>query len=934
MAEYAIDHLTHSALLEPGETTSVFFGPPTRGLLTLAVGPFYARATEIEPSFAPLTAIDSGSLARMRDELAVPSEETGNSGDGGTATRLHVQLLDSSTVVQAERDATPVEVIYFQVPDAPAAPVARSPFPALWSVQITNQGQARTRASALLSYRGHRPILTKDIDLDFLNEKLDLIFNLQEPPPITIRFGEVIPTRPPGWRPPLHRHPMGGVSYGNPFSAVQIIGSPDWEHILPPPERRMWPVGRGIFVEETASRRISVRATVHDGSLAFRVRVEFPPGRGKVDVFNLLQAFLDQGFVDAPEWIIHIAEWLYEKVEDRPVISVIDLAIDVYMVLRHEEEGLRQEMWPVFEVFAKPQITLEPFWADFLAEAGLQTAFTKLLPDYLGDDLRRFAADLLGWLLGERDRELVGGTEAISLRYSGVADSLFDPQQPGIALPPTPLEPGNLSKIDHIVVLMMENRSFDHMLGFLSLPTADNDGRIGLGRADVEGLKGDETNLSFITGERARVFPLSWQRPASQIVRPEFETRGTYWPLDPGHSFESTKFQRGDFRAFIYIEPNGGFVLDFARRIAGKVSADEERFLRGDIMGYHPAEHVPVHNFLAHNFAICDRWFAAHPGHTWPNRFVTLTGGLAPGPDGIPQVDNPDLDTFDPLEIETIFDHLTRAGIEWKYYEHDLCMLRLFSKYTFDQDHVLSINDPDRGFFAAARNGTLPAVAFIDPDLTDAPPGNDDHPPADINAGQDLIRRIYDAIANGPLEQWQKTLLIITYDEHGGFFDHVYPAPQHLFDAQHPEVGGFAPLGQDPATGALIDHYGMRVPAYVVSAWVPAASVARKPRLIPGRIFSAEFDHTSINKTIITRFLSASPPYMGARVSQAPDLGPLLSLDNPRVPPGSPVVGPPPTGRVLTAPRDRGPDDFHAFMAGFRRRLQGDVRWPGVDARA
>ncbi|MGH9194711.1 MAG: alkaline phosphatase family protein, partial [Acidimicrobiia bacterium] len=694
---------------------------------------------------------------------------------------------------------------------------------------------------------------------------------------------------------------------------MRIIGSPAWEHILPPPERREWRIGEGVFIQGTASERISVRATVVDGSLAFRARVEFPRDRGRVDVFNLLEAFVAEGLVDVPEWTLHVAEKLIELVDERPVISIKELVIDVFFVLRHEASVLRQTgMGPLFEVFAKPRMRLEPFWADFLGEAGVQIAFSKILPARLGDDLRGFAVDLLGWLLGERDRELIGGTEQISLHYSGVAPPAFEPQQPGIAVPPSPLSPGNLSKIDHIIVLMMENRSFDHMLGFLSLPTAGNDGRTGLGRADVDGLKGDETNPTNLQGDRARVFPLSWSRDPSESVRAEFETRGTYWPLDPGHSFESTKAQRGEYDIFIHIGPNEGFVLDFSGRIAGKVSADEERFLRGDIMGYHPAEHVPVHEFLAHNFAISDRWFAAHPGHTWPNRFVTLTGGLAPGPDGRPQVNNPDLNTFDPLEVETIFDHLTGAGIDWRYYEHDVCMMRLFSNYTFDHDHIVSIDDSDRGFYAAARNGTLPAVAFIDPDLTDAPPGNDDHPPADINAGQALIKRIYDAIANGPLEQWRKTLLIITYDEHGGFFDHVYPAPQHLFDVQHPEQGGFAPLGQDPATGALIDHYGMRVPAYVISAWVPAASVIRKPGLFPGRIFSAEFDHTSIIKTIITRFLWARPPYMGARVAQAPDLGPALSLDNPRVPPGSPVVGAPPTGRVLTAPRDGGPDDFHA----------------------
>jgi phospholipase C len=336
-------------------------------------------------------------------------------------------------------------------------------------------------------------------------------------------------------------------------------------------------------------------------------------------------------------------------------------------------------------------------------------------------------------------------------------------------------------------------------------------------------------------------------------------------------------------------------------------------------MGYYTADELYAYDFLADRYAICDRWFASHPGHTWPNRFVSLTGRLAPGPDGRPQIDNPDLATFDPLEVSTIFDHLLAAGVEWRYFEHDLSMLRLFSKYTFDRERIVNINDPLRGFFALARAGRLPPVSWIEPNLTDIPPGNDDHPPSDVRDGQALVERIYRALRTSP--NWGRTMLIITYDEHGGFFDHVHPERQQLFDPRNPEAGGFVPLGFDESERGRrtpIDFYGMRVPTFVVSPWVPS-----------GHVSSDVFDHTSILKTIIAAFLHENPPDMGNRVALANHLGPLLSNDIPRVEPVVAMVDTAGTTRERRAdrrPPPTGNDDFRRFVSEFRlRRLAGDL---------
>jgi phospholipase C len=159
-------------------------------------------------------------------------------------------------------------------------------------------------------------------------------------------------------------------------------------------------------------------------------------------------------------------------------------------------------------------------------------------------------------------------------------------------------------------------------------------------------------------------------------------------------------------------------------------------------------------------------------------------------------------------------------------------------------------------FLQHAAKGDLPSVSWIDPnfyDLTFGPAGsNDDHPPSDLQAGQKLVLQLFDAIMQSPA--WPKTMLIITYDEHGGFFDHVEP----------PEC----------ADDHGITRYGPRVPAIVVSPFAGKSAVT-----------STTFDHTSIIKTILTRFCSDANgqiPNMGARVNAANHLGELLSEDQPR----------------------------------------------------
>lgn len=400
------------------------------------------------------------------------------------------------------------------------------------------------------------------------------------------------------------------------------------------------------------------------------------------------------------------------------------------------------------------------------------------------------------------------------------------------------LNPGTLANIDHIIVLTMENRSFDHMLGYLSLPFEKG----GMNRTDVDGLKGGEFNLC--NGRTVKPF--------------RFPYGDTIFSPGPSNSFEPTA-----------IAVNGGRMDGFAQ-----VHADEYGNTVGHrVMGYHSYDNVPTYDALAREFAICHRWFCSFPGETFPNRYFELTGRPNIDPWGLWDFATDNVIPF--LFTDTIFDHLTEQGVSWRYFEHSPCQLRLFERHTFDGENVVSYTDPEFGFAALALAGGLPSVSFIDPHFKDFPPNSFcDEPPSDIRNSQKFIDDLVGFVRASP--KWEKTLLIITYDEHGGFYDHVAP----------PDAAKVSP--ELPRTT------GLRVPTFVISPWIKRGSVfghdgkVIKPNgpenanEVRGPVMpndSLHFDHTSILKTIVRRFLSKNPPYMGARYAAAHDLSEVLSTE-------------------------------------------------------
>jgi phospholipase C len=405
-----------------------------------------------------------------------------------------------------------------------------------------------------------------------------------------------------------------------------------------------------------------------------------------------------------------------------------------------------------------------------------------------------------------------------------VADAA-GPQPEAVALPagvttvPDDDPLANLEKIDHIVVLMMENRSFDHMLGFLAL----DQGRTGI-EAQPPGAE-NEAN-----GRPYRVH----QATSTKLIKAQ----------DPDHSSQGVDQQIA-----------GGEMSGFAQNFADKRPGVNPAI----VMAYHTAAQLPVYAFLAEQFCICDHWFCAVPGETMPNRCYAVAGTSAGTRDN--------LRPARPYALASFCRHLDDAKVEWRWYSHDYVpMLWLIDpQYGLGDETIPAYFDRHdlfghRSFLERAAQGELPSVSWIDPNFIDlkfGPAGsNDDHPPSDLRAGQKLVLDLFDAVVQSSL--WEKTMIVVTYDEHGGFYDHLAPPPA---EDDFPQTR----------------RHGPRVPALVISPWVEERQVTH-----------TVFDHTSIIKTILARFCrnpqDGTVPDMGARVRAAAHLGGVLTGTNARPP--------------------------------------------------
>lgn len=405
--------------------------------------------------------------------------------------------------------------------------------------------------------------------------------------------------------------------------------------------------------------------------------------------------------------------------------------------------------------------------------------------------------------------------------------------------------------IRHVVVLMLENHSFDQMLGDTT--------RI---YPDVEGIPQHGPVYRNVSSRSGKVYP---QTPtASATVEP-----------DLNHDLVDVLKQLGDKST----SPMGGFVDSFLD-VAG-VSEDNAGQIE-QVMAYFPlgntpsGDTLPALHALARNFRVCDHWFSSMPGPTWPNRFFVHSGTCL-GHVLMPSRQQPgNMRVYDQ---DTIYDRLGGSGGSWRIY-HDgipqsLVLTHLLPSFVFGPHYSRM------GNFARDANGPekdFPAYVFIEPGYC-GKGENDQHPPADIGAGDRLIADVYNAI-RGNDALWKSTLLIVTYDEHGGFFDHVAPP---------------ATIAPDGNTGEYsFTRLGVRVPAILVSPWVERG-VCKTP-----------FDHTSILRYVCDKWGLAplgmrTDPAAGA--FQAKSLAPeLMTLGTAREDTPASIAGSPvPRARVVVA---------------------------------
>jgi phospholipase C len=346
-------------------------------------------------------------------------------------------------------------------------------------------------------------------------------------------------------------------------------------------------------------------------------------------------------------------------------------------------------------------------------------------------------------------------------------------------------------QIKHVVVLMMENHSFDQMLGSLA------------------------TELGFdgINPAKPRSNP---DYPDTTRSIAQAPTSLTSIDLDPAHEFDDVQRQLTD--------NNSGFIKDFV--MAHPNCGDTEK---QQIMAYYDPGKLTVLHKLARNFAVCDRWFSSMPGPTWQNRFFVHSGttkGHLKMPSGI----------FDPnfhlYDQDTIYDRLNEKKISWKIYHQGEAQTMVLV-HQLEPDNLLHYHEMVQFFDdAAGDEADFPQYSFIEPCYSGSGQ-NDQHPPSDIMKGELLIAQVYNALrANEAL--WQKSLFVILYDEHGGFYDHVVPPTR--------EDDPIVVAPDDNTEQFNFEQLGLRVPAILVSPWIDK------------QVIHTLFDHTSLLKYLIDKW--------------------------------------------------------------------------------
>jgi phospholipase C len=387
--------------------------------------------------------------------------------------------------------------------------------------------------------------------------------------------------------------------------------------------------------------------------------------------------------------------------------------------------------------------------------------------------------------------------------------------------------PSGLDALKHIVVLMMENRSFDHMLGSLKAVNPQ-----------IDGVDGTQYNLDT-QGNKVLVQPLA-----------EFQSQ---LDPDPDHHFPAVDQQifAGDQSA-TRVATMQGFVQSYFQQQQDVAHSHK-------IMYYFSADKLPVLTSLATNFAVFNRWFASIPGPTICNRAFAHYGT------SFGQVG---MSMFYP-QGKSIYERLQDAGHTAKLYYFDQASSTMeVVNLLQHQPQLFGTYDQ---FLADCKSGTLSDYSFIEPNYTDHDSddgeqlASDQHPDHNIQAGELYIASVYNAIVSNPA-LWASTVLLVVYDEHGGIFDHV-PPPACTADGH-----SAGPADTQLSYTFNFDRLGVRVPAILISPWIPKGTVVGADRV---------FEHASIPATVSSHFIG-NYTASTAREQSAQTFLDLLSLDTMR----------------------------------------------------
>lgn len=365
--------------------------------------------------------------------------------------------------------------------------------------------------------------------------------------------------------------------------------------------------------------------------------------------------------------------------------------------------------------------------------------------------------------------------------------------------------------IKHVVVLMLENHSFDQMLGCFRAIYPQLEGIVLANPRSNVGLDGIEYR--------------------------QVESYDVVVDPDPMHEFDNIARQLDG--------GNGGFVAEYQRTHEGHATLDPQR-----IMNYFALDALPALHALAREFTICDHWFSSVPGPTWTNRFFVHSGtslGLVEMPTSVT-----DTHLYLHYSQDTIYDRLNERGIKWRVYFGDVPQSLVLSHQRRPKNAMRYRFM--RSFYANARESEadFPQYCFIEPNYMKGEQ-NDDHPAHSTMRAQRLIANVYNAIRKNQ-RLWESTLLVVVYDEHGGFYDHVSPPRCVSPDDVHTQYD--------------FTRLGLRVPALLISPWIDK------------QVVSTHFDHTSLLKYLTDKW-NLWP--LTRRIEQANSFGSLIRRNgNPR----------------------------------------------------